>query len=191
MGQNTFIKFYKANDKLTYRKVKVGAKVSIGIVNSHTDTLKNYSLYQGKINLIKEDTIILDLKSINNFSRYASGLYVSNCTIYSSFDTVKKCIHAPKIDFIKYQNRIDFHIFEISILTFTLSAITTLIIAPIISYSFKDKCMNNNRYRKWAGVGIAGMGISLPIALISKNKKMKVNKEWNFIDRTIWIYKKE
>lgn len=56
--------------------------------------------------------------------------------------------------------------------TTILSAVTTFIIAPIVSYQFKSGQFNKKTYFSVAGAGLAGMAVSIPVTILLRKNAL-------------------
>jgi hypothetical protein len=52
----------------------------------------------------------------------------------------------------------------------TLSALTTLLVAPLSSINYKTGSFNNTRFRTLAGIGLAGITVGIPLSILSRTK---------------------
>jgi hypothetical protein len=59
------------------------------------------------------------------------------------------------------------------------SALTTFVVAPLVSINYQEGSFNSNTYRNWALAGTAGMAVSFPFIIFSnKTKRYKINGCW-------------
>jgi hypothetical protein len=69
---------------------------------------------------------------------------------------------------------------------FSVSAL--LLAAPLVSINYKNGTFNSNRYFSWAYTSMAGIAISLPISILSKEKKYKLTLRNKVKDKKYWYF---
>ncbi len=66
------------------------------------------------------------------------------------------------------------------------STITTLIIAPLISINYKTGNFNQSKYYTTAGIGLIGIGASIPIYFIFRDKKINLYQNDGVVTKKTW-----
>ncbi len=141
--------------------------------NANSETEKQESTLEGTIYDFTDSTITLnvDYETIAYSYENGSESTVSNDYAYSK-TVVRKELKIADLDYV-YFKKPRFQGEKIAPITFSVSAITTLIVAPLISMNFKTGDFNKSRYYKTAGIGLIGIGASIPIAIIFKERPIR------------------
>ncbi len=66
------------------------------------------------------------------------------------------------------------------------STIATLIVAPLVSINYKNGDFNQSRYYTTAGIGLIGIGASIPIYFIFKDKKINIYQNDGVATKKTW-----
>ncbi len=66
------------------------------------------------------------------------------------------------------------------------SAITTLFVAPLMSINYKTGDFNQSKYYTTAGIGLIGLGASIPIYFIFRDKEINIYKNDGVVTKKTW-----
>jgi len=66
------------------------------------------------------------------------------------------------------------------------STITTLIVAPLVSINYKTGDFNQSKYYTTAGIGLIGIGASIPIYFVFRDKKIKLYQNDGVVTKKTW-----
>ena len=66
------------------------------------------------------------------------------------------------------------------------STITTLIVAPLVSINYKTGDFSQSKYYTTAGIGLIGIGASIPIYFIFRDKKIKLYQNDGVVTKKTW-----
>jgi hypothetical protein len=166
-GFNLFSKLTKNSGSVT--------KTISGYINQICDT--SISL------IVADEDIVIDQHNgfFSRIDNYYSGTAKKDSV---SIQTLK----IKDLNFLKYNSRTrsTFHDMGSIISVFSVSAL--LLAAPLVSINYKNGTFNSNRYFSWAYTSMAGIAISLPISILSKEKKYKLTLRNKVKDKKYWYF---
>jgi hypothetical protein len=102
-------------------------------------------------------------------------------------------VDANKIISLQCNSQSREKIFNTGIVISTLSAITTLVIAPLVSMNYKTGKINSATYLTVAGIGLAGWTVNIPLMTIFRSKvyNLSYNSPDSYMYDDNWrIYKR-
>ena len=182
IGQTDHLTLYKLPAKNKTKRIKLNKPIKFEIGLQKTDTLKSWKRIEGKLLNVGIDSLTVAFRK-EYYSQLAITPIASTTTnktvVYNDSIYVNPFSESYAIDDIDY---IDFirsnETWEgIGIVGVICSALTTFVVAPLVSINYKDGTFNSNTYKNWALAGTAGMAISIPIVIFSsKSKRYAVNE---------------
>lgn len=139
--------------------------------NSNAETETVETSYQASIADFTDSTLLLNIESEDIRIMYKNGMEssISNQYDMMSAPKVQKEIKLSNIDYVDYHPGPDLS--ALAPVTFSVSAITALLVAPLISINYKTGDFNKNRYYTTAGIGLIGIGASIPLAVLFNREK--------------------
>lgn len=179
IGQTDHLTLYKLPEKNKTKRIKLNKPIKFEIGLQKTDTLKSWKRIDGKLLNVGIDSITVEFHKEHYRKQVTTPLAttITSKTIdYNDSVFGKQFSESYAIDDIDY---IDFirsnETWEsIGIAGIICSALTTFVVAPLVSINYKDGTFNSNTYKNWALAGTAGMAISIPIAIFSSKSKRYV-----------------
>jgi len=182
IGQTDHLNLYKLPKKNKSKRIKLNKPIKFEIGLQNTDTLKSWKRIDGKLLNVGIDSLTVVFQK-----EYYSQLLISPLASTTTNKTIdyndsvygKQFSKSYAIDDIDYIDVIRSHeTWEtIGITGVICSALTTFVVAPLVSINYKDGTFNSNTYKNWALAGTAGMAISIPIAIFSSsNKRYAIDK---------------
>lgn len=143
--------------------------------------------YTGTIKNFNDTTIVLDVYDEDIRVYYHNGSSSSINNNYD-YDPVLKEIRFD--DLFKVYDRSKTSFSSITPITFTVSAITTLLVAPLVSIGYKGKEFNQDRYLTTAGIGLIGMGACIPLSIIFRDKPIQLIRPGEQTGKRNWYLEK-
>lgn len=157
-------------------------------VNDNLRT-ENIFLVSGNIRYLNEKDLEFDVRNESIEQNFKDGSIISTQNDYSSFyysgNQEPRKINFGEIQFINYSTPTRSILHSVGVSTMFLSAVTTLVLAPILNISFpKDQItgkhdfanpsFNSTRYIDIAKVGLIGFAASIPVTVLTKVKRYNI-----------------
>jgi hypothetical protein len=76
-------------------------------------------------------------------------------------------------------------------LMLTLSSVTALLIAPLVSVNYRNGNFNSQRYYGYTLCGLGGIAVGIPISLSTRPKNYRITGKNNNGNKELWYFKKE
>ena len=175
------------NSADTTRKRRI-APDRVPILTLHSDTAgtteidsQTVELYGG-ISKYHSDSLTMQL------SYESTTIHYKNCYITTITKNYQSCcqeevlpenkkIAIQTIKTIQYSTRTSGSIYGVAAALCILSGTTALAVAPLVSLNYKNGDFNSAKYKTWAGAGLIGMAVTLPVMYIFREKKYNIT--WN------------
>jgi hypothetical protein len=196
IGQTDHLTLYKLPKKNKTKRIKLYKPINFEIGLQKTDTLKSWKRIEGKLLNVGIDSLTIEYQK-EHYNKLITTPLASTTTTktinYNDSVYEKQFSESYAIDDIDY---IDFirsnETWEgVGIVGIICSALTTFVVAPLVSINYKDGTFNSNTYRNWALAGTAGMAISFPIVIFSsKTKRYPMKQNWKGYTKDIWTLRK-
>ncbi|WP_338792214.1 hypothetical protein V9L05_16000 [Bernardetia sp. Wsw4-3y2] len=182
-GQNSNNKkeiFYLVNSLNPKKKIKLSGNYELSQEAIKSDsTMKEMKIsLTGNINSISDSSLIYNIsQEYISFDSDEGYHIVMNPRKYDK-NKIIKVVDIPfqKVNSISYSTPTRQVLGGISNSAAILSAFTTLIVAPLVSINYGSGKFRQDRYYKFAGVGLFSFIVSLPIAALSSSKKYKISR---------------
>lgn len=151
----------------------------IGAFKDFTDSSIRFIYHQENINVEYE----------NGKTTYIENNYFKEITkddnpFLRSEKFAEKEILIKNISDFKISHK--FNLSGISPTIILFSAITTLFVAPLVSINYKTGDFNQSKYYTTAGIGMIGLGASIPIYFIFKDKKINIYQNDGVATKRTW-----
>jgi len=173
-AQNNDLLLFKLPDKKQTIKIKPGAWISLQQKISFTpDSLRISNSITGKLNFAGTDSINMMVNEIRTY--YEMDSSITKQIVISGkgwpFETYKSDSYPiSDISMLRYQNKSG-HVFsEIGKYICLASIITVAVVAPLVSIDYKNSTFNMDTYKSVMIAGTVGIGISIPILILSQKK---------------------
>jgi len=177
-AQNNDLLLFKLPDKKQTIKIKPGAWISLQQKISFTpDSLRIRNTITGKLNFARTDSINMMVNQIRTY--YEMDSCITKQIVISGkgwpFETFKSDSYPiSDISMLRYQNKSG-HVFsEIGKYICLASIITVAVVAPLVSIDYKNKTFNMDTYKSVMIAGAVGIGISIPILILSQKKYIQL-----------------
>jgi hypothetical protein len=182
-GQTDHFTIYKLPKANRSKNVKLNKTFTIGYDLEVSDSMRTWKKTKGKLAQVNDNTLTLQVYNVQTYSELKEyGKLSSSTDILEYSDTLKDAVRISyAIDDIEYLeiSRYNEQLEKIGITGAIFSALTTFVIAPLVSIDYQERTFNSNTYRNWALAGTAGMAISFPLLVSSsKTKRYKINDSW-------------
>ena len=79
------------------------------------------------------------------------------------------------IDYLYYWNSSRQALNRTAATFMAFSIIAGAIVAPLVSYNFTNKSFNTDRYTGWVIAGAVGLGITIPITILTGSKEVRLS----------------
>ncbi|RLD57557.1 MAG: hypothetical protein DRI97_05080 [Bacteroidetes bacterium] len=176
IGQTNHLTLYKLPEKNKTKRIKLNKPINFVIDLHTTDTLDSWMRIEGKLLNVGIDSLTVEYKK-----EYYSKLITTPMASTTTTKTIKfndsvfgkqfsKSYAIDDIDYIDFIRSSE-TLEGIGIAGIIISALTTFVVAPLVSINYKDGTFNSNTYKNWALAGTAGMAISIPITIFSSKSK--------------------
>ena len=195
--------FYLVNSLDTNKRVELKATGFNESVLNYNANISDTSLMSAEITLkgylidLKNDSLAFKVNNKDTYIIKKNGVVYKNeecynCGIYVGAIEVKDSLRIQKVNFenlnyLSYFSPTRQTVSNLGMFISTLSTITTLVVAPLVSINYKNGDFNKNRYYKFAGGGLIGFSVGLPFALLnsktynlSHKNGEKSKKHWFF-----------
>lgn len=186
--------FYLINSIDSTKKVKLVPKIAyeLNYKEQITDTLINFKTVtlQGYIVNLNKTALNFDFSNESVYLKLKNGFESRTYNDYSSFSYFnndnKRNINLKNLNYIDYTSpsRDFFRTFGYT--TTFLSALTTVIVAPLVSINYKNGGFNKNRYYTVAGSGLIGLSVGIPLIVFSKPKTYKLTDKNINLGKNLW-----
>jgi len=185
------------NSKAKTIKLKPEMRV---IVRSHlidNDSLSFSRFYDGSFVEGSSDAIKIKLTNYSESKKDVKGI-INQTTIpgksffmIGSMDTGMVSIPLNEIQYINYRHKKSDKMAEFIEGPVYISLIAILL-APIISYDFKNGGINAERYKYWGTGSVVALSTSFCIEFaVNSHHEYQFKKDWPWKKKKIWSFKKE
>lgn len=186
-------KVYLVNSLDSSKKVQLYAHYRLNYFEQITDTLleeKSISLYGSidKTNSKDNSSIVFNFNSEDIHIRAKNGAKsYSKIDFYDiEWGTNNRLIQIEDIQSIYYLNsKRNFSNFMGGVLT-SVSTMTALMIAPLISINFKNGDFDKEKYYKTAGSSLIGFAIGIPLIAIGQEKEYLITTKNGETGKNLW-----
>ena len=164
-------------------------------VFSITDPFLDTNIYSSKSMTIEGnlvnffDSIVVVYPSYqNSYILCKDGSQISTDKFFKGDSVENISINSNDLLCLSYYTKTSDAFDRISASLLISSILTALVVAPLVSIDYKTNEINSTRYLKWAGYGLIGVGVSIPLSALHKRKdynisnkiSVKRNKQWHF-----------
>ena len=95
------------------------------------------------------------------------------------------------IEFIDYTSSFRGTLGEVGGSIGGMSMIAMLLVAPLVSIDYKNGGFNSDRYFIWAGAGLGGLVLSIPLLALSNSKTYGITAKGTTANSCSWYFEKE
>jgi len=185
--------FYLVNSMDTTKEVFLNDRnfytINFNGVDSKTSYLKN-SLH-GNILELKKTSLLFSYSTEHIYSVAKDGYYSINKIHLPYNDYLKKSIPLNQLNHINYTSPSRLFFTNLGYTITAMSALTTLVVAPLVSINYRNFDFNKDRYYKVASGGLIGLTLGIPLSLINSSKTYKLNYSNNEKRSDYWYIKSE
>lgn len=148
---------------------------------------KQKTNYNATISGFTDSTILLKVYSESTTIDYQDGRQGTIGYEYG-LSPVSRQIRLANLDHL-YDNR-KTTLATVSAATLTASILTTLIVAPLVSIGYNGGSFNQQRYFTTAGIGLIGIGVSIPLLVIASEKPFHIVPLGRSVSKNNWYLQK-
>jgi hypothetical protein len=125
-----------------------------------------------------------EFDSINSGSTFGNSVYTYNNNPYRTlkFSTIER---------ISYSNSTRSFCNGLGSSMLFLSLVDALVVAPLVSIGYSHNGFKMKRYSAVAGIGLLGVGISIPLILFGQDKNYQIAPKGKFADEHYWYLERE
>lgn len=166
------------------KRISLEGNPQLRLLTSATcDGIKwGYQEFEGEGLEVKNNEIVLKPKS--QFMRYRDSSKMEKRDITYPETAMPITFQMNQILKLDYQSNSRKHIRNSGYWLMTLGAITSLVVAPLISLK-SNSGFNASKYYSTAGIGLMAIGVSIPLFVISTDKEYAL-KDYDNEKRRIW-----
>ncbi|MBN2172992.1 MAG: hypothetical protein JW731_02590 [Bacteroidales bacterium] len=188
-------------DKHTHKtiKLKPESQFTIGNTLVNTDTLKEFSYFDGLFLKGTKDTLCFKLKEVQSHRIFTSGVKqqtVFPASLYPGIlpeDSNSLKMALADIDFLKVKNpKWQNTVGEAIVEPLIWISIITLFVSPNVSYNYKEGKLDTERYKYWAlgstlGL-VVGFGSVIIINGLEGTTTFKFKPDWPGQKASLWKF---
>lgn len=191
-AQSDHLKLYKLPNKNKSISIRNGAYISIDIKSFTVDSIHKVDIFEGKFLNRNGDSVLIDLeKRITNTrlgDKFVNQNILSRGIGPDQVPFKQESIALGDINGIIYQNKSAIAFSKIGTALFLTSFFTATLIAPLASINYGKGTFNLERYRAIAVAGSIGVGVSIPILILSSKKRRAFKKESQCRNKPLWTF---
>lgn len=187
--QEIFPKFYLVSSRDTTQKVALTEQITLfAQQNDSVDVYCSTETFSGRIENLSDTTLTLNL-----YYEIVDINLTSGGSIYKEYiyESELRNLNLNLINAVDYSSRPRQTVNNIGNTISTFALITTLVVAPLVSINYKNGDFNANRYYTWAGAGLAGLSIGIPMILFSREKTYSITNDKRVRNIDYWFFVKE
>jgi hypothetical protein len=160
-------------------RIKPEGTLNLAVNTPPVDTTLFTSLkvqMEGSLLNVHDSMITMKLYAENTFIRFSNNSRVSvSNSFYYSDDEEHREILMSDIQSLKYSGPTRYSLNIAGGIITTSSALTLLMVAPLVSIQYKEGGFNADRYFLWAGASLAGLAIGIPLTIFSGTKTYRLS----------------
>jgi len=174
-AQNKDLILFKLPDKKQTIKIKSGAWISFTQSLYTPDSLQMAKWISGRLNFAMNDSINMEVEKIRTGIKLESGIIEENILskggcVLTAFKTESYPISI--ICGITYKNKSGEFFTKAGTYLAVASLLTAAIVAPLVSINYQEGTFNLDTYKSVVIAGGIGFGVSIPILVISRKKRI-------------------
>jgi hypothetical protein len=186
---------YLVNSVDTSKKIKLETQINsleISLEKNKTDTSYQTRIwYSGSINALTDTSAFIYYSQKNTYVHDDDYVVEETSMASTGFRGQYGELSLRSISTIKYSSPARTTWFGIGGgLTF-FASLTTLIVAPLVSIKYSQGGFNSKRYFTWAGVGLCGLGVSIPLMILTKPKTYFITMKNKNVNEKYWYMEKQ
>lgn len=179
--------FYLVNVKDTTRKIDLDREHEMNMDELSADTSVSF-INTGLMcyfDSIRGDSLFIRIQSEDIYTIYKNNSSTWKQNDYGHQYKTKK-IAIDNINYIKVKPPFRKKMTKIAT-TIMIASIADIVLAPLLSYNLKTGDKNNTLQSNILIGGVAGLGISIPIAVLGRNKKAVISKSYRTRESNYWM----
>lgn len=186
--------FYLVNSLDSTKRIKLQGyytyRLNASMESADSLTSEIHSTFNGKLMSVDTISIRISLSYESISTEYKDGSTMNlqrdySYLKYNNTENFKK-VDLKNIKYISYTSPTRYFFESIGGPTVSISVLTTLFIAPLVSINYKNGDFNKARYYKVAGIGLVGVAVSIPLLAFSNPKDYKLISKNNIPGKTLW-----
>lgn len=190
------VKYYLVNSLDTLQRVELKSNYAMEFYlfdkQYPDDSPMDYSTtwYTGFTGGLTDSMITIDMWSENSSVFFRNGDEEALYKDYFMSDHMED-VPVSRIEFIEYTSSFRGTAGEVGGVIGGISMITMLLVAPLVSINYKDGGFNSDRYFIWAGAGLGGLVLSIPLLALSSSKTYGIVPKGTTSNSCSWYFEKE
>jgi hypothetical protein len=191
-GQSEHLKLYRMPEKNKSKTIRNGAYIRIDIRSYTADSLRKVDIFEGQFLNRYSDSLLIDLET-KTTNTYLDDKFIKQEILSRGIGPDKvpykqESIALGDINWIIYQSKPAIVSRKIGTALFFTSFLTATLIAPLVSINYGEGTFNLERYRAIAVAGSIGVGVSIPILLLSGKKNATLKKKSHYRNKPLWTF---
>ncbi len=187
--------FYLANTADSTKRILIKRRFAIGLILNSNDS-DTSEISHKDIRLIGFLDNLTDTSVSFNLRYETIDLELKNgfrSNIYNDYDCVLEPmfreLNIRDIIYLEYSSPTRLTIYVVGAIVTGLSAITTLLVAPLVSIDYRNGGFNVDRYSTWAVASLGGLTIGIPLTILTTRKKYQITDNLNTTNKDYWCIK--
>lgn len=189
--------FYLVNSANTSKQILIKRRIAVDLtynaINFDTSIIKDQNIrLSGYIENMSDTSVSFVVWSESMSLELKNGVSKNTETDYFfTYNWEYRDININNIEYVTYTSPARETLNSIGLIITGYSVITTLLVAPLVSINYREGGFNSDRYFIWAGAGLAGLTIGIPLLSLADEKSYKIANSANTSDKNYWYLKKE
>ena len=179
-SQREYGKIRKLDGTHRIMKVKLGADIEIIGFRVLDDSTHQYKFTNGLLKGISNDSISIKTSHVHVRHYNSDDSYYGDYEDYPWKINMIKHLAMEDISYLYYWNKSKQSLHYIGISVMVVSLVAGFIVAPLVSYDFKNNSMNTKRYRGWVIGSSIALGITIPIIALTGSKDVSFTKKGRY-----------
>jgi len=167
--------------------------ISVTINEPFTDsTIKEQNSYTGgEISNLHDSILGIRTTYYKTVIKYEGDSSITHVKNHHYEERYVQTVNLHFVKNVSYSNsaRSSWNAFSAGVLFYSILDI--LVVAPLVGINYKEGGFNSNKYFKWAGIGLIGFGVFLPVNLCSFPKKYFITQRNSKKDKHYWYFENE
>ena len=193
---NRQVKYYLVNSLDTLQRVELKSNYAMEFYlfdKQYPDDSKiDFSSiwYNGFLAGLGDSSITIDMWEEYGDVYFKNGDEESTYKDYFMSDHLED-VPISRIEFVEYTSKFRGTMGKVGGVMGGISMITMLLVAPLVSIDYKDGGFNSDRYFIWAGAGLGGLVLSIPLLALSSSKTYGIVPKGTTSNSCSWYFEKE
>lgn len=181
-------RYFKIRKEDGNRTLKVRLYADIEVMRKEKTSDSTYKEYytDGLIKEISRDTLYIKTRYTHTRNFIDKNTFRGEHASYSWCDEKMSRIAYNDIDYLYYWNSSRQALNRTAATFMAFSIIAGTIVAPLVSYNFTNKSFNTDRYTGWVLASAVGLGVSIPLTILTGSKEVRLADGLEKFGRKRW-----